>query len=291
MLGEPTFVSPATVQEALGALEPEGALPVGGGTSVGLLLGQSLIEPSALVWLGRIAALRELSVDRSHLRVGAAVTLRDLSRHPVVRSSLPALATAAGSVGNPRIRSVATVGGALAHADPRQDLPPALTALDAAVDITGRDGVRTVPVGELASGLMETVVEPGELITAVRIPLVPHLSCVYLRFTPGSLADYPTVAVAASASRTPDGTLASVSLSLAGVGSTVVRVPEAAGLAGRRMPSEESLAAVADAAGARARPVSDRLGSAAYKRAMAAVWARRALTACMAGRDRPPGDG
>jgi aerobic carbon-monoxide dehydrogenase medium subunit len=281
MAAEPAFVAPTTVQEALSAMRADGALAVGGGTSVGLLLGQSLIEPGVLVWLGRIPALRGITADRGQLSVGAAVTLRELSRHPAVRSSLTALADAAGIVGNPRIRAVATVGGAVAHADPRQDLPPVLVALEAAVEITGPGGTRTVAAADLATGPMQTVLLPGELITTVRIPLVPALRSVYLRFTPGSAADYPTVAAAAAASRDPDGTLASVTLALAAVGPTVLAVPEAAELAGQRAPSATAIAAVADAAARRALPAGSRLGSARYVRAMAAVWARRALTDCL----------
>jgi carbon-monoxide dehydrogenase medium subunit len=284
---DPEFFVPASVEEALGALRDEDALAVAGGTSVGLLLGQSLIEPSVLVWLNRIPGLRDISQDDACITVGATVTLRELNRHPVIRSSLPALADAAGLVGNPRVRAVATVGGALAHADPSQDLPPALLALGAMVRIAGPKGTRMVPAAELATGLMETVLDPDELITSVRIPLIPGTRSVYLRFTPGSVADYPTVAAAASAARGPDGILASVTLSLGGVHRTVLSVPEAASLVGQLAPSAGSVAAVAEAAARRARPVASRLGSVAYKRAMAAVWARRALAACLMGDGQP----
>jgi len=280
-MADTTFIAPATVAEALSALRAEDALVLGGGTSVGLLLGQSLIEPGVLVWLGRIPALREITLEGTTLRVGAAVTLRELSRHPTVRSSLTALADAARLVGNPRVRAVATVGGALAHADPRQDLPPALVTLGATAEIDGPEGNRTVPAAQIAVGMMETVLRPGEMITAVRIPIVPGTRSVYLRFTPGSAADYPTVAAAASATRNPDGTLASVALSLGAVDRTVLAVPEAAALAGQRRPTAESLAAVAEDAARRARPVASRRGSAGYVRAMTAVWARRALLACL----------
>lgn len=281
MAAETAFLAPTTVQEALSALRADDALPVGGGTSVGLLLGQSLIEPDVLVWLSRIPALRAIAVDGGQLNAGAAVTLRELSLHPVVRSSLTALSGAAGAVGNPRIRAVATIGGAIAHADPRQDLPPVLVALDAVVEITGPEGARTVPAASIATGPMETVLVPGELITTVRIPVVPALRSVYLRFTPGSAADYPTVGAAAAARRNPDGTLASVRLALGAVGPTVLAVPEAEELAGQRAPSAAAIAGVADAAAQRAEPAGSRLGSSRYVRAMAAVWARRALTDCL----------
>ncbi len=279
-------MAPAGVPDALEALGAESSVVLAGGTSIGLLLGQALIEPSTLVWLGRIPSLREVAVEDDRIRIGATVTVRELARHPVVRSRLPAVATAAGSVGNPRIRAVATVGGALGHADPRQDLPPALAASGATVEIAGPGGTRRVDVARLATGLMETVVAPDELITGVDIPLPEAARGVYLRFTPASAADWPTVSAAAVSRRGPDGIVTDVSLALGGVGPTVLTVPEAGELKGSVAPSEEDIRAVADAAGRRCDPVADRLGSAAYKRAMAAVWARRALQACLEGAGR-----
>ena len=281
MLTDPLFITPSTVADAISALQVDGAVAVGGGTSVGLLLGQWLIEPDALVWLGKIPELRSFTVTDQEFVIGSAVTLREVSRHPAVRSSLTALADAAGIVGNPRIRAVATLGGAMAHADPRQDVPPALAALGASVNIAGPEGTRTVRSADLATGPMDTVLQPGELITAVRIPRYQGLRSVYLRFTPGSAADYPTVCAAASARRDADGVLVSVALALGSVGPTVLVVPEAGELAGQRAPSAEAIATVADAAAWRARPTTTRLGTAGYVRAMAAVWARRALTACL----------
>ena len=286
MAADPEFLAPTTLEEAIAALGQEGSTALAGGTSIGLLLSQDLIDVERLVWLGAIAALREVTTAPDRVRIGSTVTLREVARHPVVRGELPALAVAAGAVGNPRVRAVATVGGALAHADPRQDLPPALVVLDAAVVLSGPGGTRTVPVAELATGLMETVVAPDELITEVVVPRASDRRSVYLRFTPGSVADYPTVAAAAAATRRADGRVDTVRLALAGIGPTVVAVPEANSLsvaihAGSADGLQSKIAAVAGAAADRGRPVSDRLGSAAYKRSMAAVWARRALTVCL----------
>src|SRR5579875_1768831 len=280
--GDPVFHAPRTLEEAFDALAEDGAVALAGGTSVGLLVGQGLLAPTALVWLGRIPGLGSVGVAEGPLSLGATATLASLASDPRVRTAAPALADAAAAVGNTRVRAVATAGGALAHADPRQDLPPALLALDARVEVAGPRGRRELRIDELVCGFMSTDLAPDELITAVRVPAPPGLRSVYLRFTPGSTADYPTVAAAASARRDARGRLLSVTLSLGAVGPTVLAVPEAAALAGERTPSAASVAAVADAAARRARPVATRLGSAAYVRAMAAVWARRALTACLA---------
>ena len=179
---------PSTVEEAVVALRAEGAVALAGGTSVGLLIGQGLLEPAMVVWLGRIAELRRLAHRERHLIVGAGVTLRELAAHPEVRANAPALAAAAGAVGNSRIRAVATVGGALAHADPRQDLPASCVAHTAAVEVAGPSGRRPIPVAKLATGFMSTVLAPGEIVTAVVVPVVPGLRSVDPRHAPGTQA-------------------------------------------------------------------------------------------------------
>ncbi len=278
------FRAPSTVDEAVGELAFEGAIAVSGGTSVGLLIGQDLIAPTRLVWLGRIPELRGIAPVEDRLDIGAAVTLRSLSAHPLVTAALPAVAAAAGAVGNTRVRAVATVGGALAHADPRQDLPPALLAHGAVVEVAGGQGRRQVPLEQLLRGFMSTTLDPDEVITKISVPLVYEQRGVYNRFTPGSAEDYPTVAVAASATRSPDASVRQATVALGGAGSTAFLVPETDRLVGR-LGTPAEIAEVADAAAERAQPVDDRLGSVAYKRAMVAVWTRRCLSSCLDGRD------
>lgn len=260
---------------------------VAGGTSVGLLVGQRLIAPSVLVWLGRIPGLDEIRVrDGGLLTIGASATLRALATSPVIAREVPALAAAAAAVGNIRVRAVATIGGALAHGDPRQDLPPVLLALDAHVTLDGPAGRRQVQVRDLFTGFLETVAAPDEVLTEVSIPLVAGRRSAYCRFTPASAADYPTVGVAATVTAGLDGSITAATVALGAAGPTAIRVPEAADALDalpRRTSTELTAAidAVAEAASSRADPTSDRQGSAAYKRAMVKVWTRRALAACL----------
>ena len=286
------FVSPTSVAGALEEIASGEATVLAGGTSVALLIGQRLIEPSKLVHVARIPELRSISFDtpRGELRIGAAVTLAEIAGHPEIRAALPSLAYAAGVVGNPRVRSVATVGGALAHGDPRQDLPPVLVSLDAMVTLSGPGGERILPAAGLATGFMETCVAPDELITAVVIPVTKGQRACYFRFTPQSVADYPTVGVAACVSLAADGTIADAKVALAGVASSVLSV-DAAGLLGGvsadNFDFDSIVGEVADLAAASAEPIDDRLGSATYKRAMISVWTRRALLACAGGGRAP----
>lgn len=275
---ETAFVAARSIAEALGQLaDDEEALVLGGGTSIGLLAGQGLIQPSKLVWLGRVPGLGSITSGHGLVTIGAAVTLADLSADPLVRSSLPALAKAAAMVGNPRVRAMATVGGAVAHGDPRQDLLPALLALGTSVRIATRSGERSLPLVSFYKGFMETALRQGEILVAVTVPLVEGQRSEYLRFTPASVADYPTVGAAAALKRSPSGEVAEATVALAGVASVPLLIPLA--VAAGTVDLEAAEAAAAEAA----QPVGDRLGSPGYKRAMAAVWTRRALVACSKG--------
>jgi carbon-monoxide dehydrogenase medium subunit len=282
------FSAPVTLAEALAELAgSEDALALGGGTSVGLLLKNELIEPGKIVWLGRIPELRSLGTGTDgELVIGATVTLREIAASEPIRREYPALTYAAGQVGNPRVRAVATLGGALAHSDARQDVPPVLYVLDARVRIAGQSGRRDVPVSGFHTGFMETVLAPGELITDVVIPPAAGRTAAYARFTPGSAEDYPTVSAAAAVTRDGDGRVTRAVLAVGGAGPVPLLVSGVTQLLGPA-PGEAEIGEAARAAGAAARPLDDQRGSARYKKAMAAEWSARVLRACLLP-DRPP---
>lgn len=279
---EPTFCVPHTLEEAVGELAAPDAMALGGGTSVALLLKHGLIEPGKLVWLAHVPALQGVAASRAGiLRLGAATTLGQLARSDLVQAQAPSLARAASAVGNPRVRAVATVGGAIAHGDPRQDLPPVLLSLSARARLVGPGGEREVPLQDLLVGWMETALLEGELVADVLVPVDRGRRSAYVRFTPGSEDDYPTVGVAVSLDVDPDGVVSAATLALGGVGPRALPVPEATGLLVGRRPEGADLDQVAAVAETVAQPTSDRRGSASYKRAMVAVWTRRALERCL----------
>lgn len=277
MTAEPRFLAPGTLAEALEAHAADDALALAGGTSLSVLLRSRLVEASTLVYLGRIPELARLQRDAGGLRLGAGCTYHQLARSGEVAAAAPELAAIAARIANPRVRSVATVGGALAHGDPRQDLPCALVALGATVRIASPSATRSLPVAELPRGLMDTALSPDELLVEVLVPERPGRRLAYERFTPTSDDDFPTVAAAASVVREGSGAIAHVALAVGASAPTVFTVPAAERLAGDGDPSPEEVAGVAEAAAAASRPVADRQGSVAYKREMVQVHARRAL--------------
>lgn len=270
------FAAPATLEEALAELAAREAVVLAGGTSLVLLLKSRLIAPRRVVWLGRVGGLRGIEVSAGGLVIGAMTTLAELAASPEVGRLLPALAQAARVVGNPRVRAVATVGGALAHADPRQDLPPALLALGAMARLRSPAGERRLPLSALFTGPLETAVRDGELLTAVEVPApLAGQRSLYLRFTPASREDFPTVGVAVRVVNR-DGVVVDAALALAGVAPVPLLVPHAAEALRQAGP-----AAVAELAERACDPSDDQRGSASYKRAMAGVWSRRALAAAL----------
>ena len=113
-----------------------------------------------------------------------------------MRKGWPVITRTLRTLSNVRVRNVATVGGALAHADPHMDLPPLLAALGARVDHPGPRGERTIPVEELYAGYLETTLERGELITRVDVPAMGKRRAAYLKCTTRSADDWPAVGVA-----------------------------------------------------------------------------------------------
>jgi carbon-monoxide dehydrogenase medium subunit len=253
---------------ALAALTEYGddAKLLAGGQSLLPLMKLRLAVPAVVVDVSRAASLRYVRDEGDQVVVGALTRHCDVAADPVVRRELPLLAQAASAVGDPQVRHRGTIGGSVAHADPSADLPAALLALGATYVIRGTGGDRSVPAEQFATGFLETVLEPDELLTEIRVPK-PDDAWGYEKFTRRSI-DWATVAVAAVRRR--DG---SVAVALANMAPTVIRASAV----------ESALAGGADAASAAARadegsePPSDVTASADYRRHLARVLTERAL--------------
>jgi len=275
------YRAPRGLDEALAVLREHGedARVVAGGTALVTMMRQHLVRPGCLVSLRDVQGLNRIEATNGALRLGALVTHREAEVSPLVRERLPVLAETFRRVGTVRIRHMATIGGALAHADPNQDPPVTLLALGARVEIRGARGHRELPLGEFFRDYYETALEPGELVTAVTVPLLPAASgATFLKFLPRTADDYATVAVASIVTLEPDGERCrEARIALGSVGVTPLRAMEAeALLAGERL-SESLLRAAGEAVKGQVDPLSDHRGSAAYKREMAGVMIGRAL--------------
>ncbi len=253
---------------------------LGGGTATVLLMKQDLIAPDVVIDLGRVRELGGIDVRPDHgLRLGATCRLAEVEDSAAVRAAYPVVARTAHGVGNVRVRSVATLGGNLVHADPAQDLPPVLIALGATVTCASRRGTRRLPLDAFYVGFMETAIEHDEVLTEVELPpRPPGLCAMYIKFTPRSQDDYGTVNVAC-ALVLEDGVCGSAALVLGGVGATPLRIRSAEVYLGGHPLTDARIVEASRLAAEEIDPWDDLRGSATYKRAMARVWTARALIA------------
>lgn len=269
-----------SLDEALeaAARHPDAVL-LQGGTDVMVEVNIHHRRPGAYVALRRVAELRRWHVDEEArtVTIGAGVPYGDMEREPL-RGLVPALAEAARTVGSPQIRAAGSLGGNLGTCSPAGDALPVLSALDAIVHLRSREGSRDVAVHDFMRGVKRNDRRPGEIITAVTLPL--------LRGWQG----YAKVGVrnamvisAASACLAWDRDAGAVRVALGAVGPTVIRCREAeawlagaADLRGAAVP-----AAIATEFGRRvgleARPIDDHRSTAAYRRHAVAVLAERLL--------------
>ena len=163
---------PRSLDETVDALhEMPDATILAGGTDLMVAVNAGTHRPGTVVSLARVPDLRSWRRDGNELVLGACLTYTEME-HGELASLVPALCQAARTVGSPQIRNAATLGGNLGTASPAGDTLPVLAALDAVVEVRGHDGSRSIPVLDFVTGVKRTALQPGELVTAVRLPVL-----------------------------------------------------------------------------------------------------------------------
>jgi len=273
------YFTPATLDEALALLAEHGgdAKPLAGGQSLVPAMNFRLARPAMLVDLNRIAELAYVRAD-SGVSIGAMTRQRAVERSDVVARAAPLLAEAMPSIAHAQIRNRGTVGGSIAHADPSAELPAVMLALEARFRAQSATGERSIPAGEFFKGMLETALEPGELLVEITVPPLPIRSgTAFLEMTRRH-GDYALVGVAALVTLDPRGGCQTARIACLSVGDGPVLLVEAGKVLAGQSPSEELLRAAGDAAATSdVDPPSDIHASAAYRRQLVAVLTRRAL--------------
>jgi len=273
------FLAPADWAEALQAkaAHPD-AVPIAGGTDVMVGLNFDPRRPTALLDLGRVAELRDWEVSEGVVRIGAAVTFARLLQSGLA-DRLPALATAARTVGSPQIRNRATLGGNLGTASPAGDAHPVLLAAGAVVETESVRGVRLIPIGDFFTGVKRNALAPDELIRAVLLPEAAGPQ----QFAKVGSRNAMVIAVC-SLSVAVDTRRRTIGTGIGSAGPTPLTAPEAEifladamdwdRLTVRAGAAEHFGGLVAQAAS----PIDDVRGTAAYRRHALAVLAFRTLS-------------
>ncbi len=285
------LAEPASVSEALDLLarhDGECRL-IAGGTALVPMLRLGLARPDRLVSLHRIPGIADIRTDGGDLVVGAMATHAAIHRDRLVTERWPLLAEATGRVASPSIRASGTLGGNLCYAESASDVAPALLCLDAEITATGPRGDRRIAVAEFFRGFYETALEPGEILTAVRVPAPSKAAkSAYVKFCPRSAEDRALVGVAAQLVMANDGRRCDdIRIALGGAAPTPLRARQAETALRGEALTDTAIAAAAEAAATESDPLTDLMGSATYRRQMIRVWLRRLLTSLRDGTPLP----
>jgi len=269
---------PSSVKEAVGLLAQlgEDARPIAGGHSLIPMMKLRLASPAHLVDLQGVADLKGIREEGGAIVIGATTTQHELVGSELLAKKIPILRETSLQIADPQVRYVGTLGGNVANGDPGNDMPAVMMCLGASYRAAGKSGERDIPARDFYQGAYFTALEPGEIVTAVRVP-VPAAGHGYAyEKLKRKIGDYATAA-AAVVLTVSGGKIAGCSIGLTNVAETPLWAEEAGKiLTGSTLDAATVKRAVASAE-AITSPASDRRGTAAYRTKMAGVMLARAL--------------
>ena len=282
--GQFDYYRAKSVEEAGTLLKQHpGAKLLAGGHTLIPLMKLRLATPPAVIDIGRIGELKGIESKGGVVRIGSLTTHAELAASAVLREQCPALAEAAGHVGDPAVRNRGTIGGNVAHADPASDLPTVLAAFGARFVVTSGRGQRTIAVDQFFTGLMATALGEGDLLTAIEVPAqAAGQVSAYVKFEhPASR--YAVIGVAAVLG-VSGGKCTSAAVAVGGLVPRSTRAPAVERKLNGQAVSDETITAAAAevAADLTGDIIGDLYASAEYRKAVAPVWVKKALAAAAA---------
>jgi carbon-monoxide dehydrogenase medium subunit len=278
------YFDPPTVAEVVALLqEHEGdAKVLAGGQSLVPLLNMRLARPQVVIDLNRVAGLDYIREENGWIAIGALTRQRAVERSELVRTRQPLLHAATRYIAHPQIRNRGTVGGSIAHADPAAEYPAAALALGAEMVAPGPSGQRVISAADFFVTYLTTALEPSEVLTEVRFPVLEERTGWSFQEVSRRHGDFALAGVAAML-MLERGVCSAASIALFGVASTPVRARAAEGLLVGSKPDERLLNEAAQvAADGLDAPLADVHASEEYRRHLAKVLTRRALTEALA---------
>lgn len=263
----------------LGEIGDEGRV-LAGGQSLLPMMKLRLAAPAHLVDINGLPDLDGVGTENGHLHIGSLVRHADVVDNPTVAEASPLMDSAAPWIADPLVRNRGTVCGSIAHCDPEGDWNSVMLALGADVVARSTDGERTIPIGEFIVDFFTNSLQPGEMVTGVRVPRADgRTGGAYLKLE-RKIGDYATVGVATHLRLADDGTIGEAGIGLTSVGPSNIKATDAEAMLVGNEPSDELFADAASAAAAASDPTSDVRGPAEYKRAVVQAYVRRGLAAC-----------
>lgn len=270
------YSAPATLREAFELIADGERKILAGGMSLIPLMKLRLAAPEHVVDLGRIPGLNHIGEKGSMIHIGATATHHDVESSPVIRGRCPLLSETAGNIGDVQVRNRGTIGGSIAHADPAADYPASLLALEAQIHIASAKSERTVPALEFFLDPFTTALEPGEIVIEVLVPAEDGSEGYRYEKVEHPASGFAIVGVAARIKKSGRG-VSFARIGVTGLGPHAFRALEAERLLESGADMEKAIATIGEGEEAN----SDLYASADYRRHLARVHARRAISVAL----------
>ena len=275
------YTAPAALEDASQIKKQRGAEArvIAGGTDLILRMRDKVLSPAVLIDLRRIG-MDGITLAADEMRLGAFVTLSQILDNADIARLYPALREACREFAGPPIRNRGTVGGNVVNASPAADLPPPLMAYDASIVLTSSAGDRVLPLEEFFTGPGQTLMEPDEILTGFRLPLMPRgTAATFIKL--GQRRSMALSLVNLTTRLTLDGTGAVIDarIVLGAVAPTPIRALAAEDMLTGKPLTDELLGRAASEARKEIAPISDVRASREYREKMTEVLVHRALLA------------
>ena len=277
------FTAAKTVAEAVDSLVAAGGDGhiIAGGVALVILINEKLLQPEWLIDVSRVAELQGINIDGNNtIRIGAAVTHREVARSAGIAAVYPMLAEMAAEIACGRVMNRGTIGGNICLADPQGDPPVAMLALDAMFRVAGPNGTREVAARSFFEDLYVTALGEDELLQDIHIPAPPaNCGTAFGKYAARKAMDYSsTISTAVNLVRDPaDGSIAEIGLGLGGCGVIPVWPEKTEAAVRGRTLDDDTFAAMREVLVDEIEPIGDALYSADYKRHVASVILKRTI--------------
>jgi carbon-monoxide dehydrogenase medium subunit len=272
------YYAPRTLNDAVTYLAShrDDVKILSGGQSLMPLLKMRLSKPAFVVDIGRIPGLDAIAEEHQHLILGALVTHAQIEASDVLKDKCPLLPRTATTIADVQVRNRGTLGGSIAHADPAGDWPAAILALEAEIKVVGTNGERWIKADDFFLGLLMSVLEPDEIVTAIKVPLTGGEKTAYLKAAPRS-SGFAVVGVAVRLALDGAGACARSAIGITGVTDKAYRATRVEQLiAGRKLDQKVIEEAAAEATH-NIDVIEDINGSSEYRAQLTRVYVARAI--------------
>jgi aerobic carbon-monoxide dehydrogenase medium subunit len=277
------YYAPRSIDDAVKflAAHRDDVKVLSGGQSLLPLMKMRLSKPAFVVDIGRIPGLASITEEGDHLILGALVTHAQIEASELLRKKCPLLPQTATTIADVQVRNRGTLGGSIAHADPAGDWPAAIIALDAEIRVTGPNGERWVKCDEFFLGLLMSVLEPDELVTAIKVPVTGNDKTAYTKAAPRS-SGFAVVGVAVRIGLDASGNCGRAAIGITGVTDKAYRPARVEQmLIGKKLDAKTIETAAAEST-RNVEVIEDINGSSEYRKHLTEVFLTRAIQEALA---------